>query len=128
MADTANLAGFRCFWTGAGMGTYLFHGVQTPATLAKLLDRPEDRREANEPLFRNAGGALLGIWYGIGGADVYLLGELPDDVVYTSLAARVIASGAFASATITPLLTVEEMLTALRGSGATNYRAPGAAS
>jgi len=54
-----------------------------------------------------------------------VLAELPDDVVATSLCTRVSASGAFSSATTTRLLTVEEMITALRGSAATAYRAPG---
>jgi hypothetical protein len=34
------------------MGAYLFHGVQTPATLAKLLEAPEDRAAVIEPIFR----------------------------------------------------------------------------
>lgn len=68
---------------------------------------------------------MLGFWYGVGGADVYVLGELPDDIVSTGLATKVSASGAFSSATTTKLLTVEEMLAALGGSATTTYRAPG---
>jgi uncharacterized protein with GYD domain len=109
------------------MSTYLFRVVQTPGTLATLLEKPENRRDANDAFFKNAGGTLLGFWYGLGGTDAYLLGELPDDVVMTGLLARVTASGAFSSVTATRLLTVEEMLTALRGSGVTDYRAPGGA-
>ncbi|MFY9671463.1 MAG: GYD domain-containing protein, partial [Trebonia sp.] len=72
------------------------------------------------------GGSVLGFWYGVGGTDVYVLGDLPDDVVATALATRVTSSGAFSSVTTTKLLTVEDMLTALGGSAATAaYRAPG---
>jgi uncharacterized protein with GYD domain len=108
------------------MSIYLYHLVQTPATLAKLIAAPEDRRQTIEPIFKAAGGSLLGFWYGVGGSDVYVVGELPDDVASTGLATRVTSSGAFSSVTTTKLLTVEEMLTALAGSAATAaYRAPG---
>jgi hypothetical protein len=53
---------------------------------------------------------------------------LPDDVVAASTLTKVAASGAFASVSTTKLLTVEEMLAALRGAGGVEYRAPGAAS
>lgn len=108
------------------MSIYLFHLVQTPATLAKLIAAPEDRRRTIEPIFKGVGGSVRGFWYGVGGTDVYALGDLPDDVVATGLATRVASSGAFSSVTTTKLLTVEEMLTALGGSAATAaYRAPG---
>jgi len=109
------------------MNTYLFHLVQTPATLAKLIAAPEDRFATSEPIIKGMGGTLLGFWYGVGGNDVHVMAELPDDVAATSLCTRVSASGAFSSATTTRLLTVEEMITALRGSAATPYRAPGEA-
>ena len=108
------------------MSTYLYHLVQTPATLAKLIAAPEDRRQTIEPIYKAVGGSVLGFWYGVGGTDVYVLGDLPDDVVATALATRVTSSGAFSSVTTTKLLTVEDMLTALGGSAATAaYRAPG---
>jgi uncharacterized protein with GYD domain len=107
------------------MGTYLFHGVQTPATLAKLLEVPEDRAEAIEPIFKLLGGELLGYWYTLGGSDVYVLYELPDDITATGLIAKVTASGAFSAVSSTRLLTVSEMLPALGGAGQTAYRAPG---
>jgi uncharacterized protein with GYD domain len=108
------------------MSTYLFHGVQTSATLAGLLAAPEDRSATIGPLFKALGGELLGYWYGLGGSDVYVLYELPDDVAATGLTAKVNASGAFASITTTRLMTVAETLAALGGGGgATEYRAPG---
>jgi hypothetical protein len=65
------------------MSTYLFHGFQTPETLAKLLAAPEDRAAVIAPLYKSLGGELLGYWYGIGGAEVYVIFELPDDVTAT---------------------------------------------
>ena len=42
------------------MNTYLFHLVQTPAALAKLIAAPEDRFAANEPIIKGMGGTRLG--------------------------------------------------------------------
>jgi len=109
------------------MSTYLFHAVQTPATLAKLLEAPEDRGAAIDPIFKSLDGELLGYWYTLGGAEVYVLFELPDDTTTTGILTRVTSSGAFASTTCTRLMTVPEMLTAIGGSGTTAYRAPGQA-
>ena len=81
--------------------------------------------QAIEPIFKSLGGALLGYWYTLGGAEVYVLYELPDDITATGLIAKVTASGAFSSVSSTRLLTVAEMLPALGGSGTTPYRAPG---
>jgi len=107
------------------MSTYLFHGFQTPETLAKLLAAPEDRA-AVTPIFKSLGGELLGYWYVLGGVEVYVMFELPDDVAATGIALRVASSGAFASPTCTRLMTVQETLAALGGAGgATVYRAPG---
>lgn len=44
------------------MSIYLFHLVQTPATLAKLIAAPEDRRQTIEPIFKGIGGSVLGFW------------------------------------------------------------------
>lgn len=107
------------------MSTYLFHAIQTPATLARLLEAPEDRAAAIEPLFKSLGGELLGYWYTLGGSEVYVLYELPDDITATGLITKVTASGAFSSVSSTRLLTVSEMLPALGGSGKSAYRAPG---
>jgi hypothetical protein len=48
------------------MSIYLYHLVQTPATLAKLIAAPEDRRQTIGPIFKGLGGSVLGFWYGVG--------------------------------------------------------------
>jgi uncharacterized protein with GYD domain len=106
------------------MSTYLYHAFQTPATLAKLLEAPEDRSAVLAPILKSLGGQLLGYWYVLGGAEVYVMFELPDDITATAISVKVAASGAFVSPTCTELITVPEMLTALGGSTPA-YRAPG---
>lgn len=110
------------------MSMYLVRFTLAPATWARLVEKPEDRRKALEPVFAAAGGKLHGFWYAFGDADGYVLGELPDDVVAASTLTKVAASGAFTSVSTTKLLTVEEMLAALGAASGVTYRAPGAAS
>lgn len=108
------------------MNTYLFHALQTPETLAKLVAEPQDRAEMLAPLFKSWGGELLGIWYGLGAAEVYVMFEMPDDVTTTGIAAKVASSGAFASPTCTRLMTMQETLAALSGAvSAAGYQPPG---
>ena len=109
------------------MGMYLIKFKLTPGTWARQIEAPEDRRQAVEPMFAAVGGKLHGFWYAFGEDDGYVLGELPDDVVAARTVTKVVASGAFTSMSTTKLITVEEMLEALRGAGAVAYRAPGAA-
>ena len=110
------------------MSVYLARFTLTPATWARMIEKPEDRRQALEPVIAAVGGKLHGFWYAFGDADGYALAEFPSDVVAASTLAKVAASGAFASVSTTKLLTVEEMLEALHGAGGMAYRAPGAAS
>jgi uncharacterized protein with GYD domain len=109
------------------MSVYLARFTLTPATWARLIEKPEDRRQALEPVIAAAGGELHGFWYAFGDADGYALAEFPSDVVAASTLAKVAASGAFASVSTTKLLTVEEMLEALHDAGGMAYRGPGAA-
>jgi uncharacterized protein with GYD domain len=110
------------------MSMYLVKFSLTPTTWAKMIESPEDRREALEPVFTAIGGKLHGFWYAWGDADGYVLGELPDDLVAAGALTKVAASGAFASISTTKLLTVEEMLEAVRGATNVEYRGPGASS
>jgi uncharacterized protein with GYD domain len=110
------------------MSVYLARFTLTPATWARLIEKPEDRRQALEPVIAAVGGKLHGFWYALGDADGYVLAEFPSDVVAASTLTKVAASGAFASLSTTKLLTGEEMLEALHGAGGVAYRAPGAAS
>jgi uncharacterized protein with GYD domain len=48
---------------------------------------------------------VLGYWYVLGGVEVYVMFELPDDVAATGMSARVVSSGAFSSPTCTRLMT-----------------------
>jgi uncharacterized protein with GYD domain len=108
------------------MPMYLMKFSYTPETWTRMLAKPEDRRAATAKVFEAAGGKLHGLWYAFGDADGYVLGELPDATTTAGALVKIAASGAFTGLSTTVLLTVEEMLQALRQGGDVSYRAPGA--
>jgi uncharacterized protein with GYD domain len=107
------------------MSTYLVRFTYTPETWAKLLAKPENRRETLRPFFEAAGVTMHGLWYAFGGADGYILAEAPDGISPEATLLTAFASGSFSTVSTTCLLTVEETLEALRR-GSSGYRAPGA--
>ena len=107
------------------MPLYLTQFSYTPATWAKLIEHPEDRRAAAAQYIEAVGGRLHGFWYAFGEHDAYALGEAPDNVAIAAMALAISAGGAMSSLQTTVLLTVEETLDALHKAGSITYRPPG---
>ena len=108
------------------MPLYLTRFSYTPATWARLISNPEDRRQAAQTYIESAGGTLHGFWYAFGADDGYTLWEAPDNVSMAAVALAIGAGGALSSSQTTVLLTVEETIEALHKAGQVQYRAPGA--
>jgi uncharacterized protein with GYD domain len=108
------------------MAFYLSRFSYTPETWAKLLQNPEDRRDAARAYIEQVGGKLHGFWYGFGQYDGYAIYEAPDNASMAANALAIVAGGALASMETTPLLTVEETLEALAKGKDIGYRRPGA--
>lgn len=108
------------------MPLYLSRFSYTPETWARLIDNPEDRREAARTYIESVGGKLHGFWYAFGSYDGYSLWEAPDNISMAAVALAITGGGALSSFETTVLLTVEETLEALRKAETIKYRAPGA--
>ena len=108
------------------MTTYLMRFSYTPETWKKLIENPEDRRDAARAYAEQVGGSLLGFWYGFGEYDGYAIYEVPDNASMAGLAVAIAAGGALASVETTVLLSVEETLEGLAKGKAIAYRKPGA--
>jgi len=80
------------------------------------------RRAAVETLFKSMGGAVEAFYYAFGDTDVFIIGELPDNVSASALVLRVNASGA-ADCKTTVLLTTQEVDAAVKKTAV--YRPPG---
>jgi uncharacterized protein with GYD domain len=107
------------------MPLYLTRFSYTPATWAKLMKNPEDRRAAAKQYIESVGGKLHGFWYAFGEHDGYNLWEAPDNVSMAAAALAITAGGALSSLHTTVLLTVEETLAALKKAGSIAYKPPG---
>jgi uncharacterized protein with GYD domain len=104
---------------------YLTRFSYTPETWARMIDNPEDRREAARAYIESVGGKLHGFWYGFGEYDGWNLWEAPDNVSMTAVALAISAGGALSSFETTVLLSVEDLMTALGKAKAIGYRRPG---
>ena len=107
------------------MPLYLTRFSYTPATWAKLIKKPEDRRVAAKQYIEAVGGKMHGFWYAFGDYDAYNLWEAPDNVSMAATAIAISAGGALSSLQTTVLLTVEETLQALGRVESIRYRPPG---
>lgn len=107
------------------MPFYLTRFSYTPATWAKLMKNPEDRRQAAKQYIEAVGGKLHGFWYAFGDHDGYNLWEAPDNVSMAATALAIGAGGALSSVQTTVLLTVEETLAALQKASSIKYQPPG---
>ena len=108
------------------MPFYLTRFSYTPETWARMMQNPEDRREAARKYIESVGGKLHGFWFAFGEYDAYNLWEAPDNVSMSAVAIAITGGGALSKLETTPLLTVEETLEALSKASEIAYRPPGA--
>ena len=107
------------------MPLYLTRFSYTPHTWARLVDHPEDRREAARAYIESVGGSLHGFWYAFGAHDGVTLWEAPDNVAMATVAVALGSGGAISSLETTVLMSVDEALEALRRASSVGYRPPG---
>ena len=107
---------------------YLMRFSYTPETWSKLIQNPEDRRDAARAYIEQVVGALHGFWYGFGEYDGYAIYEAPDNVSLAGVVLAITSGGALASVETTVLMTVEETLEALAKGKDIGYRRPGESS
>jgi uncharacterized protein with GYD domain len=107
------------------MPVYLMRFSYSPESLSRLIQNPEDRRDAARSYIEQVGGTLHGFWYGFGEYDGYALLEAPDNVSMAGVVLAISAGGALSSVDTTVLMSVEDTLEALAKSKSIAYRKPG---
>jgi uncharacterized protein with GYD domain len=107
------------------MSVYLMRFSYTPETWSRLIQNPEDRRDAARAYIEQVGGTLHGFWYAFGEYDGYAIYEAPDNVSMSGVVLAIAAGGALAKVETTVLMTVEETIEALAQAKDIRYRAPG---
>jgi uncharacterized protein with GYD domain len=102
---------------------YLIEANYTAEGFSGLMkDTASGRRDAVSKLMQTNGGKLEGFYFAFGADDVVLIADLPNNETAAAVAMTVSASGVVKLKT-TPLLTVEEVDSALKKR--VIYRAPG---
>ena len=107
------------------MSFYLMRFSYTPEAWARLIKKPEDRREVARAIVEKLGGRLHGFWYSFGQQDGFVLIEAPNNISAAAFSVGISAGGALRSAETTVLLTVEETIEMLGKAQGLPYRPPG---
>ena len=108
------------------MPFFLTRFSYTPEAWARLIKKPEDRREVARAVVEKLGGKLHGFWYSFGQQDGFVLIEAPDNVSAAAFSVGISSSGSLRSSETTVLLTVEETIKMLEKAQGLPYRPPGA--
>ena len=106
------------------MPKYLYQANYTSTGMQGLLkEGGSSRRQVFEDLAKDQGGALESFYYAFGGADLYMVFDLPDATTAAAVSLVITAGGALSISTI-QLITPEEIDAAVNKT--VNYRPPGA--
>jgi uncharacterized protein with GYD domain len=105
---------------------YLTKFSYTPETWARMIQDPEDRREAARTYIESVGGKLHGFWYAFGSHDGLNLWEAPGNVSIAAVVLAIGSGGAVTNLETTVLMTVEETMDAMRTAQRVAYRPPAA--
>jgi len=99
------------------MHPYLFQVSYTADAWAKQLKNPVNRIEIVTPVIEKAGGKLVCAYYAFGPTDIFVIAELPDNQSAAALSLAFTSGGAISKCEITPLMSTEEGLGAIKKGG-----------
>lgn len=104
------------------MANYLLQVSYTPGTWAALIKNPQDRGEAVRGPIANLGGELEHIWLAFGEDDIIAIVDMPDNVAAAAIAIAISAGGGVKSVKTTPLMSVQDGITALQKAAQCGYK------
>ena len=107
------------------MHTYLIQVAYNPEGWANLVKQPQNRIEAIRPSVEKLGGKIVGGWFAFGEHDVVAIANLPDNTAAAALSIAFGAGGAVRHSQVTPLITPEEAVDAMRKASTAGYKAAG---
>ncbi len=109
------------------MAQYLVQVAYTSETIATLVNNPQDRIVVVSKVVKKLGGKVVNGWLSFGEYDTALIVHLPDNVAAAAFAMAIGAGGACKSVKTTPLLSVEEGISAMKAAAKTGYKPPASA-
>lgn len=96
------------------MPYYLIQAAYTPEAWASQLKDPQNRVEVLRPLLERLGGKMETAFFAFGEYDIVAIAEYPDNVNAAAFSLVAAAGGAIKAFKTTPLMTIEEGLSAMR--------------
>jgi uncharacterized protein with GYD domain len=106
------------------MPHYLFQVSFTADAIAKLVEKPENRLETVIPMVEAMGGSFVGSWLSFGTYDSTAIVEMPDNITVKAFSMAARAGGGLSEFAITPLMSFEDGVEAMKKAGQVAYTAP----
>jgi uncharacterized protein with GYD domain len=103
------------------MASFLVQVSYTPEALSALIAKPQNRMAVVKKSVENLGGTFTGSWMSFGDYDLVMLLEMPNNVSAAALAIAAAAGGSLKAIKTTPLLTIDQALSALKKAGKSGY-------
>jgi uncharacterized protein with GYD domain len=104
------------------MPSYLVQVAYTPAALAALIKKPQDRAAVVGKALEKLGGKLTSLYLSFGDYDVVGTFDAPGNIDAAAFALAIGAGGACKSIKTTPLMSIEEGVAACKKAGTTGYK------
>jgi len=107
------------------MAYYLYQGAYSAEAWKGLIKKPTNRFDVVRSSIEKLGGSIEGAWFTFGEYDFICILQMPDNESMAAWALAVGAGGAIKASKTTPLLTIEEGLSAMKQAGTSGYKPPG---
>ena len=107
------------------MAKFLIQVAYTPQAWAAMIKNPQDRTQVLKPVLEKLGGSMSSTYFTFGEYDIIGVLDLPQNSDAAAFAIAASAGGAIRSIKTTPLMTVEEGISAMKKAAQSGYVAPG---
>jgi uncharacterized protein with GYD domain len=108
------------------MAQYLIQVAYTPEAWASLVKNPQDRTQVLKPVLQKLGGSMTTAFFAFGEYDIVGVLDMPANVDAAAFAIAASAGGAIKSFKTTPLMSIEEGISAMKKAAKAGYIPPGA--
>jgi len=108
------------------MAHYLFQVAYTPQAWATLLKNPHNRIDMVRPVLQKLGGDIEHAYFAFGDYDLVGVMTLPSNVEAAAFSLAATAGGSIKAIKTTPLMTIEDGISAMKKAAVSGYVAPGA--
>lgn len=106
------------------MSFYLLQVSYNAAAIKAMVDHPHDRAEAARKGIESLGGKMHAFYFAFGPHDVVVIAEFPDNVSAAATSMALGASGQYAKAETTVLMTVAESMAAMKKTQSISFKPP----